>query len=63
MSISKHLQDKLALLPDSPGCYIMKDENQNDEIEKSICVCDYVFHGFAFGWMRNISSDRDEGKC
>ena len=26
--ISKHLQDKLALLPDSPGCYIMKDENQ-----------------------------------
>lgn len=24
--ISKHLQDKLALLPDSPGCYIMKDE-------------------------------------
>ena len=41
----------------------MKDENQNDEIEKSICVCDYVFHGFAFGWMRNISSNRDEGKC
>lgn len=29
MSVSKHLQDKLALLPDSPGCYIMKDENQN----------------------------------
>ena len=29
MSISKHLQDKLALLPDAPGCYIMKDENQN----------------------------------
>ena len=29
MSISKHLQDKLALLPDLPGCYIMKDENQN----------------------------------
>ena len=29
MSISKHLQDKLALLPDSPGCYIMKDEHQN----------------------------------
>ena len=28
MSVSKHLQDKLALLPDSPGCYIMKDENQ-----------------------------------
>ncbi|MDO4467666.1 MAG: excinuclease ABC subunit UvrC [Bacillota bacterium] len=27
MAISKHLQDKLALLPDSPGCYIMKDEN------------------------------------
>lgn len=26
--ISKHLQDKLALLPDSPGCYIMKDEYQ-----------------------------------
>lgn len=29
MTISKHLQDKLALLPDQPGCYIMKDENQN----------------------------------
>ena len=29
MSISKHLQDKLALLPDQPGCYIMKDEHQN----------------------------------
>ena len=29
MSISKHLQDKLALLPDASGCYIMKDENQN----------------------------------
>lgn len=27
--ISQHLQDKLALLPDQPGCYIMKDENQN----------------------------------
>lgn len=27
MEISKHLQDKLALLPDRPGCYIMKDEN------------------------------------
>ncbi|MBQ0065526.1 MAG: excinuclease ABC subunit UvrC [Firmicutes bacterium] len=27
MAISKNLQDKLALLPDSPGCYIMKDEN------------------------------------
>lgn len=26
MAISKHLQDKLALLPDQPGCYIMKDE-------------------------------------
>lgn len=26
--ISKHLSDKLALLPDSPGCYIMKDEHQ-----------------------------------
>lgn len=25
--ISQHLQDKLALLPDQPGCYIMKDEN------------------------------------
>lgn len=25
MAISKLLQDKLALLPDSPGCYIMKD--------------------------------------
>ena len=24
--ISQHLQDKLALLPDQPGCYIMKDE-------------------------------------
>lgn len=23
---SKHIQDKLALLPESPGCYIMKDE-------------------------------------
>lgn len=41
----------------------MKDENQNDEIEKSICVCNYVLNGFAFGWMRNISSNRDEGKC
>lgn len=28
MAISKLLQDKLALLPDSPGCYIMKD-NRN----------------------------------
>lgn len=27
--ISQHLQDKLALLPDQPGCYIMKGENQN----------------------------------
>ncbi len=26
MEISKHLQDKLALLPDQPGCYIMKDK-------------------------------------
>lgn len=26
MDYSKHLQDKLALLPDKPGCYIMKDE-------------------------------------
>lgn len=24
--VSKHLQDKLALLPDQPGCYIMKDD-------------------------------------
>ncbi len=24
--ISQHLQDKLALLPQSPGCYLMKDE-------------------------------------
>ncbi len=29
MEISKHLQDKLALLPEQPGCYIMKDEHQN----------------------------------
>ncbi|MBP3853258.1 MAG: excinuclease ABC subunit C, partial [Erysipelotrichaceae bacterium] len=29
MEISKHLQDKLALLPDQPGCYIMKDEQAN----------------------------------
>lgn len=29
MAISKHLQDKLALLPDQPGCYIMKDDKQN----------------------------------
>ncbi|MBB5183608.1 excinuclease ABC subunit UvrC [Catenisphaera adipataccumulans] len=27
--ISKKLQDKLALLPDQPGCYIMKDEDGN----------------------------------
>ncbi len=27
--ISKHLQDKLALLPDQPGCYIMKDEHDH----------------------------------
>ena len=26
MAISQNLQDKLALLPDQPGCYIMKDE-------------------------------------
>lgn len=26
MAVSKHLQDKLSLLPDQPGCYIMKDE-------------------------------------
>ncbi len=26
MDYSKHLQDKLALLPEKPGCYIMKDE-------------------------------------
>lgn len=25
MSVSQNLQDKLALLPDQPGCYIMKD--------------------------------------
>ena len=41
----------------------MKDENQNDEIEKSICVCNYVFYGFVFDWMWNISSNGDEGKC
>lgn len=29
MTVSKHLQDKLALLPDSPGCYIMKDKYQS----------------------------------
>ena len=29
MEVSKHLQDKLALLPDKPGCYLMKDEFQN----------------------------------
>ena len=29
MAISKLLQDKLALLPDQPGCYIMKDEEKN----------------------------------
>ncbi len=29
MTISKHLQDKLALLPDKPGCYIMKDKYQS----------------------------------
>ena len=29
MAISELLQDKLALLPDDPGCYIMKDEEQN----------------------------------
>ena len=29
MEISKQLQDKLALLPEQPGCYIMKDEHQN----------------------------------
>ncbi len=29
MEISQHLQDKLALLPDQPGCYIMKDEDQS----------------------------------
>ena len=40
----------------------MKDEDQNDEIEKSTRVCNHVFHGFAFDWMRNISSNRDEGK-
>ncbi len=26
MAVSKHLQDKLSLLPEQPGCYIMKDE-------------------------------------
>lgn len=26
MAVSKHLKDKLSLLPDQPGCYIMKDE-------------------------------------
>ena len=41
----------------------MKDENQNDEIEKSTCVCNYVFYGFVFDWMWNISSNGDEGKC
>ncbi len=25
--ITEHLQHKLSLLPDKPGCYIMKDEN------------------------------------
>lgn len=29
MAISQHLQDKLALLPDKPGCYIMKDKSQS----------------------------------
>ncbi|MGM9946796.1 excinuclease ABC subunit UvrC [Floccifex sp.] len=29
MEVSKHLQDKLALLPDCPGCYLMKNENQD----------------------------------
>ena len=29
MAISKLLQDKLALLPDQPGCYIMKDAEKN----------------------------------
>ena len=41
----------------------MKNEDQNDEIEKSTRVCNYVFNGFVFGWMRNICSNRDEGKC
>ncbi len=25
--ITEHLHHKLSLLPDKPGCYIMKDEN------------------------------------
>ena len=29
MSVSQNLNDKLALLPDKPGCYIMKDKYQN----------------------------------
>ena len=42
----------------------MKDENQNDEIEKSICVCDYVFHGLleASGldtYVGKVSMDRN----
>lgn len=28
MPLTEHIQHKLELLPDSPGCYIMKDENQ-----------------------------------
>lgn len=29
MAVSEHLQDKLLLLPDKPGCYIMKDQKGN----------------------------------
>ena len=28
----EHLKEKLAILPDQPGCYLMKDQSGNDYI-------------------------------